>query len=225
MRGVENLGKFDIVLCMGVLHHLSNPSKGLQILTNTLKSDGMIFLYLYGKLGGHKRMLNKELISILLGKEKLNYDLGIKLVRDLDLNKFDYGWNLNFKNKDEEDALIVDSLLHANEVLYDCNDIRNLFKKSGLYGYSIFGITTGTKGLLFDTSLKTHKKLSIPQTNITQILKSDFSLSRYESLNLNEKYRILDLLYEPNGYTIIGLTENTYEKLANDRIKRNFIAM
>ena len=130
MNGVKTLGKFDLVLCMGVLHHLSNPSKGLQMLTKTLKDDGIIFLYLYGKLGGHKRMINKEIISILLDKEKSNYDLGIKLARDLGLNKFDYGWNLNFKNKKEENALIVDSLLHANEFLYDCNDIDNLFKKS-----------------------------------------------------------------------------------------------
>lgn len=223
MTGIENLGKFDIVLCMGVLHHLSNPAKGLQMLTNALKDDGMIFLYLYGKLGGHKRMMNKELISILLANEKLNYDLGIKLVRDLGLNKFDYGWNLNFKNNEEEDALIVDSFLHANEFLYDCNDIENLFKDSNLSGYSIFGITTGTKGLLFDTNVKAQKKLSIPQTNISQIFKSDFSLSRYELLNLNERYRILDLLYEPNGYTIIGFTKSAYEKLSNDRIKRNFI--
>jgi len=223
MTGVDNLGKFDIVLCMGVLHHLSNPTKGLQMLTNTLKDDGMIFLYLYGKLGGHKRMLNKELISILVGNEKFNYDLGIKLVRDLGLNKFDYGWNLNFKNKEDEDALIVDSLLHANEFLYDCHDIESLFKKSGLYGFSIFGITTGTKGLLFDPRVKANKKLSMPQTNISQILKSDFSLSRYESLNLSEKYRILDLLYEPNGYTIIGFTKKAYEKLSNDRVKTNFI--
>ena len=223
MAGVNRLGKFDMVLCMGVLHHLSNPNKGLQLLTKTLREDGILFLYLYGKLGGHKRILNKELISILLDNEKLNYELGIKIVRDLGLNKFDYGWNLNFQNKKEEDSLIVDSLLHANEFLYDCNDIRNLFKKSGLYGYSIFGITVNTMGLLFDTSIQVHKKLSIPQTNITKILKSDLSLSRYELLNLNKKYRILDLLYEPNGYTVIGFTKNAYKKLSNERIKRNFI--
>lgn len=225
MNGVKDLGQFDIVLCMGVLHHLSNPKKGLQILTNTLKDDGIIFLYLYGKLGGHKRMINKELISILMRDEKANYDLGIKLVRDLGLNKFDYGWNLNFKTKEEEDALIVDSLLHANEFLYDSNDIENLFKKSGLYGYAIFGITVTTKGLLFDTSIKSSKKLSMPQTNVSQILKSELSLSKYESLSLNEKYRVLDLLYEPNGYTIIGLTKNAYEKLSNDRIRRNLIKL
>ena len=55
---------------MGVLHHLSDPNKGLQILSKMLNKDGMIFLYLYGKLGGHKRMLNKELISIILEKIK-----------------------------------------------------------------------------------------------------------------------------------------------------------
>jgi hypothetical protein len=223
MDGVGDLGKFDIILCMGVLHHLSDPSRGLQLLTEALKNDGIIFLYLYGKLGGHKRMLNKELVSTLLGKEKYNYELGIKLVRELKLNKFDYGWNLNFKTKEEEDALIVDSLLHANEFLYDCNDIENLFKKSGLYGYAVFGITTSIKGLIFDTSVNSNKKLTIPQTNIVKILKSDFLLSQYESLNMKEKYRIIDLLYEPNGYTVMGLTEKSYEKLINDRIKRNFI--
>lgn len=223
MKGVETLGKFDIVMCMGVLHHLSNPGRGLRMLTKTLTSDGLIFLYLYGKLGGHKRMLNKELISILMDDENLNYDLGIKLARELGLNKFDYGWNLNFQNKEQEDALIVDSLLHANEFLYDCIDIENLFKKTNLYGYVIFGITTGTKGLLFDSNIHAKKKLSISQTDVSQILRSDLSLSRYESLDIHKKYRILDLLYEPNGYTIIGLTKSAYTNMSNDRIKRNFI--
>lgn len=223
MNGVNKLGKFDIILCMGVLHHLSNPAKGLHMLTKTLQDDGIIFLYLYGKLGGHKRMLNKELISLLLNKEKDNFELGIKLVRDLNLNKFDYGWNLNFKNKKEEDSLIVDSLLHANEVLYDCNDIDQLFRKSNLYGYAIFGITKGVDGLLFDTRNQSTKKLSMPQTNISQFFKSKFSLSKYNSLGLLEKYRIIDLLFEPNGYTIMGFTKKAFETISNERIRNNFI--
>ena len=75
--------KFDIILCMGVLHHLSDPNEGLKILSKMLNKDGMIFLYLYGILGGHKRMLNKELISIMLGKDKTNYEEGIKIIRDM----------------------------------------------------------------------------------------------------------------------------------------------
>ena len=225
LSGVKELGKFDIVLCMGVLHHLANPKKGLKLLIETLQDDGIIFLYLYGKLGGHKRMLNKELISILLDNEQSNYETGIKLIRELGLNKFDYGWNLNFKNDMEEDALIVDSLLHANEILYDSKDIENLFVDSNLYGYAIFGISSGTKGLIFDTSDNDKKKLSITQTNINQILKSKFSLERYNKLKIGKKYRIIDLLYEPNGYTIIGLTKKAYQKLPEGRIKRNFVTI
>ena len=225
MDSTLKLGKFDVVLCMGVLHHLSNPEKGLQNILQTLKKDGILFLYLYGKLGGHQRMLNKELISILLNNKKSDYDLGIKLVRDLGLNKFEYGWNLNFKNKEEEDSLIVDSLLHANETLYDFNDIDKLFSKSGLYGYAIFGITGGTQGYLFDSRINSEKKLSIPQINISKFLKTNFSLSYYQSLDLRNKYRILDLLYQPNGYTIIGLTKKAFENLSNDRLKNNLIKL
>ena len=225
MDSTLKLGKFDIILCMGVLHHLSNPQKGLQNILQSLKKDGMLFLYLYGKLGGHKRMLNKKLISLLLNKEKSNYELGIKLVRELGLNKFEYGWNLNFKNKEEEDSLIVDSLLHANETLYDYNDIEKLLKKSELYGFSIFGISSNTKGFLFDTRTNKNKKLAIPQTNISKLLKSQNLLSNYESLDLKNKCKILDLIYEPNGYTIVGFTKQAYLKIKNERIKQNFIKL
>lgn len=225
MQSTLSLGKFDLILCMGVLHHLSNPKKGLQNILHSLKKDGILFLYLYGKLGGHKRMLNKKLISLLLNKEKINYELGIKLVRDLGLNKFEYGWNLNFKNKQEEDSLIVDSLLHTNETLYEFDDIVRLLKKSKLYGFSIFGISSGTKGFLFDTRLNKEKKLLIPQTNISQFLKSENSVIYYDSLNLKNKCRVLDLLYEPNGYTIIGLTKQAYDNMENERLMSNFIKL
>ena len=208
---------------MGVLHHLSDPNKGLQILSKMLNKDGMIFLYLYGKLGGHKRMLNKELISIILGKDKTDYETGIKLVRDIGLNKFDYGWNLKCQNIEEENSLIVDSLLHINETLYDSITIHDLFKKSGLFGYVIFGISVDTNGLLFDIGSKNNEKLPIPQTNISKKLNSKSVLKKYELKSIREKYRILELLYEPNGYTIIGFTKEGYEKLSNERIKRNFI--
>ena len=217
------IGKFDLILCMGVLHHLSDPNKGLQILSKMLNKNGMIFLYLYGKLGGHKRMLNKELISIILGKDKTDYETGIKIVRDIGLNKFDYGWNLKCESIEEENSLIVDSLLHANEILYDSITVHDLFKKSGLFGYAIFGISVDTNGLLFDVGSKNNEKLPIPQTNISKKLNSKSVLEKYEGKSIREKYRILELLYEPNGYTIIGFTKEGYEKLSNERIKRNFI--
>jgi len=225
MNEFSEIGKFDIILCMGVLHHLSNPIKGLKNIKNVLEKDGIIFLYLYGKLGGHNRMLNKKLISTLLGEDHSNYEKGIKIARELNLNNFEYGWNLSFKNKKEEDSLIVDYLLHANEILYDFDEIEKLLKKSNLYGYAAFGITTGTEGLLFDSRYESKVKLSIPQTNISNILKTEFSKKYYKSLNLKNQYRILELLYEPNGYTIIGFTKKAFENLTNKRLKENFIKL
>jgi len=225
MNEFNEIGKFDLVLCMGVLHHLSNPSTGLKNIKKVLEKDGIVFLYLYGKLGGHKRMLNKKIISTLLGADNYNYENGIKIARELNFNKFEYGWNLSFKNKKEEDSLIVDYLLHANEILYDFDEIEKLLKKAKFYGYAVFGITTGTEGLLFDSRYESEVKLSIPQTNIAKILKSKFSEKYYKSLNVEDKYRILELLYEPNGYTIIGFTKKAFENLTNQRLKENFIKL
>ena len=117
----------------------------------------------------------------------------------------------------------MDSLLHANEILYDSITIHDLFKKSELFGYAIFGISVNTNGLLFDVESENNKKLPIPQTNILKKINSKLALEKYKLKNIREKYRILELLYEPNGYTIIGFTKEGYEKLTNERIRRNFV--
>ena len=126
------------------------------------------------------------------------------------------------KFSENEKAIITDISEKVRQA-YEKEIGKKLFKKSKMYGYAVFGITTGTQGFLFDSSYETVKKLSIPQTNISKFLKSDFSLSYYKSLSLKDKYRVLDIIYEPNGYTIIGFTRKAYEKLSNERLKKNFI--
>ena len=44
-------GHFDLIICVGVLHHLENPSDGLNKLNSVLKNDGFIFIMVYGKYG------------------------------------------------------------------------------------------------------------------------------------------------------------------------------
>ena len=109
--------------------------------------------------------------------------------------------------------------------MYEFDDIIKLLKKSELYGFSIFGISSGTKGFLFDTRVNMDKKLSITQTNISQFLKSKNSISYYETLDLKNKCRVLVLLYEQNGYTMLGLTKQAYHSMENERIKSNFIKL
>jgi len=215
--------KFDIILSMGVLHHLSNPEKGLKNILSSLQKNGILFLYLYGKLGGNERMIKKKIIKTLL-KNKINYEDGIKLIKKLEFDDLEYGWNIDSKNKKERDSVIVDAYLHANEKLYDCEDIDSLLQNSGIFGYSIFGITTKTQGLLFSTELNSKQNLKTSYSDVTKFLSSKFTQKFYNSLNVKEKCKIVELFYEPNGYTIVGLTKQMYDSLdPKSRIVKNFI--
>ncbi len=55
--------KFDIIECAGVLHHMEDPSKGLQILLEVLKNNGFIRLGLYSELARQDIVKAREYIS------------------------------------------------------------------------------------------------------------------------------------------------------------------
>ena len=136
----------------------------------------------------------------------------------------EYGWKIDSENKREIDSVIVDAYLHANEKLYDFEDIDSLLCNSGIFGYSIFGITTKNQGLLFSTELHSEEKLKTPYSDITKFLSSKFTQKFYNSLNVREKCKIIELFFEPNGYTVVGLTKQMYDSLEpKSRIRKNFI--
>jgi len=223
LKKIKSKNKFDVISSMGVLHHLSNPGIGLKNILSVLEKNGILFLYLYGKLGGHERMIKKQIIRTLL-KNKNNYDDGIKLIKKLEFDDLEYGWKIDSENKREIDSVIVDAYLHANEKLYDFEDIDSLLCNSGIFGYSIFGITTKTRGLLFSTELNSKEKLKTSYSDITKFLSSKFTQKFYDSLNIREKCKIIELFFEPNGYTIVGLTKKMYDSLEpKSRIRKNFI--
>ena len=223
LKKIKSKNKFDVISSMGVLHHLSNPGIGLKNILSVLEKNGILFLYLYGKLGGHERMIKKQIIRTLL-KNKNNYDDGIKLIKKLEFDDLEYGWKIDSENKREIDSVIVDAYLHANEKLYDFEDIDSLLCNSGIFGYSIFGITTKTRALLFSTELNSKEKLKTSYSDITKFLSSKFTQKFYDSLNIREKCKIIELFFEPNGYTIVGLTKKMYDSLEpKSRIRKNFI--
>jgi len=45
------LGKFDLIQCSGVLHHLSNPQEGLNILSEALAEEGGAAIMVYAQTG------------------------------------------------------------------------------------------------------------------------------------------------------------------------------
>jgi hypothetical protein len=49
--------EFDIVWCNGVLHHTSDPDRGLREIARVLKPGGHLWLYLYGSGGIYWRVI------------------------------------------------------------------------------------------------------------------------------------------------------------------------
>ena len=67
-------------------------------------------------------------------------------------------------------------------------------------------------------------KINIDSDLINSFKRSPLALCYYKSLGISERSRLLEMLYEPNGYTVIGITKKTYESLPEkSRIKHNLI--
>jgi len=208
MEDDQTLGTFDVILSMGVIHHLSNPARGLRTLIRNLSDDGIVFLYIYGKHGARERMRRKQVVSLLNGKNRQDFDQGIRLVKELGFGSFDYGWNLNFDDEESRDALIVDSYLNINETLFDADGLFDLMRESGLDGFSIYGLTLEKRGGLFDTRYAPAEGAVAGTINVASHLQSPLLQESYEHLSLADKYRLMDVLFEPNGYTLVGFKAN-----------------
>ena len=131
LLNVKNLQKkFNLIECVGVIHHMSNPIDGLKSLVETLKDDGLIKLGLYSKLA--RRHILKYREENLLVK----HDFTIEYIRkkrieiinsnDHELKSFTV-FNDFFTLSDFRDMLF-----HVNEHSYSIDDLINILNDVGL---------------------------------------------------------------------------------------------
>lgn len=226
MEDDRTLGTFDVILCMGVLHHLSDPARGFRNLVNNLAEDGVIFLYVYGKHGARERMRRKRIASLLLNGSQDDFELGIRIVKALGFDTFDYGWNLNFDDEASRNGLIVDAYLNVHETLFDADDIFALMRSSGLHGFAAYGLTLAKSGHLFDTRLDPADRPIFETTDLSARLGAPWLREAYERLPLADKYRLIDLFFEPNGYTLLGFKDRALRHFSADsRILTNMLTI
>lgn len=223
MENIENLGTFDLVLCIGVLHHLAKPETGLLNLTNVLNDAGVLFLWLYGEHGGAERKRCKNIVRTLLqGKE--DFEKGIQLVKDLEFDKFEFGWNIANTTERERDSLIVDAFMNVNEKLYTCENIHELVSGSGLFAYAISGVTSEDSAYLVDVEIAENIPLNCKAVDVSCYLKTKLLRDQYNSLPILEKYKLIDLFFAPSGYTVIGFTEKSIRLLPEGgRLRNNLV--
>jgi SAM-dependent methyltransferase len=61
-----SLGAFDVVLALGVLHHVPERDTALSHLVTRLAAGGRMVLWLYGRYGRAAHTLNQRLVALLL---------------------------------------------------------------------------------------------------------------------------------------------------------------
>ncbi|NEU83241.1 class I SAM-dependent methyltransferase [Nostoc sp. UIC 10630] len=135
---VEQLpGEFDLINCVGVLHHTSDPIRGIQALAQKLAPGGLMHIFVYGELGRWEIQLMQKAITLLQGDKKGDYRDGVQVGRQIFASlpennrivKYDkQRWSLE-NHKDENFA---DMYVHPQEIDYNIETLFELIDASGL---------------------------------------------------------------------------------------------
>lgn len=126
--------QFDVIISTGVIHHLSDPSKGVANLKKHLKDDGVLSAMVYGEYGRFEIGLFQEALKIML-KNNVDFNKGIEivktLVKELDqTNRIaNIAWMQDLKKGEQH---IVDLLLNVNENRYNIRSLNKMVNDGGM---------------------------------------------------------------------------------------------
>jgi SAM-dependent methyltransferase len=123
---------FDLVVCVGVLHHLADPAQGMRALAGCLRRDGVASVMLYAKYG---RIGVDMLASIFHDLGMGQDDSSVQLVKDtIPLLAADHPVRTFVKRSPDLDAdtSVVDTFLHGRQRCYTVTECIDLVTSAGL---------------------------------------------------------------------------------------------
>jgi SAM-dependent methyltransferase len=135
--GNLGLGRFDYISCLGVLHHLADPDRGLRALTGLLADDGAMALMVYGRYGRLDVYAVQELMQLV---NRETHDLRDQLanlkavLRGLSPAHF----LLRGRSREQLEAMmaneanLVDTFLHVQDRAYSVPELYRLIEGAGL---------------------------------------------------------------------------------------------
>jgi SAM-dependent methyltransferase len=130
-------GEFDLINCVGVLHHTPDPISGIQAVAKKLAPGGLLHIFVYGELGRWEIKLMQEAISLLQAEKRGDFKDGVAVGRQLfaalppenPLRKRDQErWGLD----NHQDAYFADMYVHPQEIDYSIPTLFELIDASGL---------------------------------------------------------------------------------------------
>lgn len=170
-------GQFDFINCVGVLHHLPDPIRGIQALAPKLAPGGIMHIFVYAELGRHEIRLMQEAIK-LLQHNRQDYREGVAIGRDLFAslppnNRLVRREQERWSMENQRDECFADMYVHPQEIDYNIGTLFELIDASGL---EFLGFSNPR------------------QWDIDRLLNNPSLIEIAKNLSDRERYRLIELL-------------------------------
>lgn len=171
--------RFDLINCVGVLHHMPDPIKGIQALATKLAPGGLLHIFVYAALGRWEISLMQQAIAMLQGEQRGDYRDGVQVGRQLfsalpETNRIVKRDKERWALENHQDECFADMYVHPQEVDYTIDTLFELIDASGLefVGFS-----------------------NPRYWDLNRLVgKSDAVMARAQTLGTREQYRLIELL-------------------------------
>jgi len=130
-------GEFDLINCVGVLHHLPDPMRGIQAIASKLAPGGIMHIFVYGELGRWEIKLMQQAIALLQNDRQGDYRDGVQIGRKLfaslpENNRLVKREKSRWAMENQRDECFADMYVHPQEIDYNINTLFDLIDASGL---------------------------------------------------------------------------------------------
>lgn len=130
-------GEFDLINCVGVLHHTADPIRGIQKLATRLAPGGIMHIFVYAALGRWEIQLMQQAIALLQGNQRGDYRDGVKVGRQIfaalpENNRLVKREQERWALENQRDENFADMYVHPQEIDYTIDTLFELIDASGL---------------------------------------------------------------------------------------------
>jgi hypothetical protein len=121
-------------MCIGVLHHLAFPDLALQAFNKSLKSDGRLLLWVYGRYGNGLTYPIIKLLRIVTKRLpfKINYYISFPLalayrtLTKIGIVRSEYGKNSKIFTTKQLHSIVLDQLIPSIANYWRKNEIKEI---------------------------------------------------------------------------------------------------